>query len=86
MEIEKALKELRNSEKRKFIQTLDLIVNLKDFDARRQPINTFIALPNPAEKKICAFLSKKSGESAFILFLSLFGRYRQTTMRPARKT
>ncbi|MFZ5954990.1 MAG: hypothetical protein ACOYT4_01065 [Nanoarchaeota archaeon] len=60
MEIEKALKELRNEKKRKFIQTLDLIINLQNFDARKESINTFVELPNSPEKKICAFLTKKS--------------------------
>jgi len=58
--IEKALVELRKDEnKRKFIQTFDLIVNLKDFDVRKESVNTFITLPNSSEKKICAFLEKK---------------------------
>lgn len=60
MEIEKALKELRNETKRKFIQTLDLLVNLQNFDARKEQINTFIKLPNNPEKKIFAFLTKKT--------------------------
>ena len=58
--IEKALVELRKDEnKRKFIQTFDLIVNLKDFDVRKESVNIFITLPNSSEKKICAFLEKK---------------------------
>ncbi len=60
MEIEKALKELRNQEKRKFMQTLDLIVNLQNFDARKESVNNFIKIPNPAPKKICGFLTKKT--------------------------
>lgn len=58
--IEQALQELRETKKRKFIQTVDLIVNLKDFDVRKESLNTFIQIPNPSEKKICAFLTKKS--------------------------
>ncbi len=61
MEIEKALAELRKDEnKRKFVQSVDLIINLKDFDLRREAINTFIQIPNPTEKKICGFLTRKS--------------------------
>ncbi len=59
--IEEALKELRAEKKRKFIQTVDLIVNLKNFDARKEQLNTFIQIPNPAEKKICGFFPKKTG-------------------------
>ena len=52
-----ALKELRKSEKRNFDQTVDLIVNLKNYDLRIKPINLFVELPNAfRENKICAFL------------------------------
>jgi len=60
MKVEEALKSLRNQEKRKFIQTVDLIVNLKNFDPRKESINSFVQVPNPSEKKICGFLTKKS--------------------------
>ena len=60
MEIQKALQELRKYEKRKFIQTVDLIINLQKFDARKEAVNNFIALPHTAEKKICAFLTRKT--------------------------
>lgn len=62
MEIEKiedALKSLRE-DKRKFVQTVDLIVNLQNIDVRKESINTFIQIPNPSEKKIAAFMTKKS--------------------------
>lgn len=57
-----AIEELRKkNKKRNFDQTLDLIINLKDFDQRRDSINTFATLPHISKKKkICAFL-----ESAF---------------------
>ncbi len=57
--IEEALQELRTQDKRKFIQTVDLIVTLQNFDARKESVNTFIKLPNPNERKICAFLTRK---------------------------
>jgi large subunit ribosomal protein L1 len=60
MEIKNALEELRKEKKRKFTQTVDLIVNLKSFDVRKEALNTFVPVPNANEKKICAFLSKKS--------------------------
>ena len=63
MGIDEALKELRKDEnKRKFIQTVDLIINLHNIDVRKEGLNTFINLPHPSEKKIAAFLSKKSDE------------------------
>ncbi|MAH49430.1 hypothetical protein CMI37_26645 [Candidatus Pacearchaeota archaeon] len=59
--IDEALKELRKEEnKRKFIQSVDLIVNLQNIDVRKESLNTFINLPHPSEKKIAGFLSKNS--------------------------
>jgi large subunit ribosomal protein L1 len=58
--IAKALEELRATKKRKFMQTIELIINLKGFDNRREKLNTFITLPNPAPMKIGAFLKRKS--------------------------
>ena len=56
-----ALKELRKEEnKRKFTQTVDLVINLQNFDVRKEALNTFITIPHPSEKKIAAFLTKKS--------------------------
>jgi large subunit ribosomal protein L1 len=60
MEIAKALAELRKEEKRKFIQSLDLLVSLQNFDSRKESVNTFVQLPHAPVKKICAFLTKKS--------------------------
>lgn len=52
-----ALKELRQNEKRKFNQTIDLIINLKNYDLRTKPINLFIELPHVfKENKVCGFL------------------------------
>jgi large subunit ribosomal protein L1 len=52
-----ALQELRKiSIKRNFDQTVDLIINLKDFDVKRDSVNIFVLLPNIFKKKrICAF-------------------------------
>lgn len=56
-----ALKELRKEKKRKFAQTLDLIINLKNFDVKRQSINTVISVPHKIkDSKVCAFFSEKS--------------------------
>lgn len=62
MNFSEALNELRNkTEKRKFNQTLDLIINFKDFDPRRDTLNTFVILPHIAtKKKVCAFLEHPS--------------------------
>ncbi len=55
-----AIKKLRAEEKRKFVQSLDLVVNLQKIDPRKDSINTLVAIPNPPKKRICAFLTKKS--------------------------
>ena len=57
----KAFEELRKQEKRKFVQTAELIINLRNFDVKKQSVNLFVELPYKIkEKKICAFLTKKS--------------------------
>ena len=60
MEISKALIELRNGKKRKFVQTVDLIVNLKNYDVRKEALNTFVDIPHSSEKKLAAFFTKRS--------------------------
>ncbi len=60
-EIIAALKKLREAEKRKFEQAIDLIINLKNFDIRKESVNLFLELPHKVkERKIAAFLTKKS--------------------------
>ncbi|MBC8435297.1 hypothetical protein H8D91_02230 [archaeon] len=58
--VTEALAELRKEKKRKFAQSVDLIINFQKFDARKTAINTFVNIPNPTDKKICAFLSRRS--------------------------
>ncbi|MEK6800883.1 MAG: hypothetical protein AABY10_00050 [Nanoarchaeota archaeon] len=61
MKIQEALKELRSLEKKKFDQSIDLIVNLKKIDPKRDQVNTVVTLPHKfKEKKVCGFLTKKS--------------------------
>lgn len=67
----KALQELRkiSAEKpRKFSQSVDLIINLKDFDVRKQSLNLFVQLPfKTKDAKICAFLEKESKNFDFCI-------------------
>ena len=61
MELQEALQELRKAEKRKFEQSVDLIINLKDVDVKKENISVIVQLPHPTkEKKVCAFLNAKS--------------------------
>ena len=62
----KALGELRKAEaeahkERKFDQTVDLIVNLKEFDLKKNPMNLIVELPHKVkDKKVAGFLENKS--------------------------
>ena len=60
-DILKVLEELRKESKRKFAQTVDLIINLKSFDVKRENMNLVADLPHVfKKKKVCAFFTKKS--------------------------
>jgi len=58
----KAVEEIRKQDvKVKFTQTVDLIVNLKDFDLKKSSLNLILPIPHKFEdKKIAGFLEKKS--------------------------
>ncbi len=58
----KAIEKLRTSKKKvNFDQTIDLIINLKEFDVRRHAFNLFVQVPNKIkDKKIAGFFEKKS--------------------------
>ena len=60
-ELKKALIELRKNKKRKFDQSVDLIINLHKFNAKKESVNLFVPVPNKIKDiKICAFLESKS--------------------------
>lgn len=60
-DLKKALEELRKNEKRKFDQSVDLIINLQKYDLKKNPLNVFVTIPYKIkEKKICAFLETKN--------------------------
>lgn len=58
----KAIKEIRKTDKkRNFDQTIDLIVNLKNFNAKKDSFTTFVEVPNKIkEKKVAGFFEKTS--------------------------
>lgn len=61
MQLKDAIQELRKNEKKKFDQSVDLIINLKGIDVKRDNVSTIITIPHKVKnKKVCAFLSKKS--------------------------
>ena len=72
--ITKALEELKKEKKRKFVQSYDLIVNLKDIDVKTQPVDLFAVLPHSKGKKakICGILGVEladKGEKVFELVI-----------------
>ncbi len=73
-----AVKKLREEKgKRNFDQTLDLIVNLKNFDIRREAFSLFIEVPNKIkEKKIAGFFEKES-KSVETIIKDNFSRYKE---------
>ena len=61
MRIKEALEQLRKEKKRKFDQTIDIIVNLKGVDIRKANISAVLSVPHKVkEKKVCGFLNKKN--------------------------
>ena len=58
----KAVEKIKASDKKvNFDQTVDLIINLKEFDVRREAFNIFIPVPNKIkDKKIAGFFEKDS--------------------------
>ncbi len=66
-EVLKALKDIRNK-KRRFSQSVDLVVGLKDLDMKKpeQQVDFFIELPNPTGKKasVCALVAQELASEA----------------------
>jgi len=62
LKLEKAIEQIKKLPKeRKFDQTVELIVNLKKFDVKKNQINTFVSLPHKMkDKKVCGFIEDKS--------------------------
>jgi large subunit ribosomal protein L1 len=57
----KGLEELRKEKKKNFDQSVDLLINLKEFDIKKDSVNLFLALPHKIrEISVAAFLNKKS--------------------------
>jgi len=55
------VKKLREGKKRNFSQSLDLIINLKSFDIKKDSVNLFLSLPHKVKDvKIAGFLNKNS--------------------------
>jgi|SRR3989344_5488102 len=51
-QIQKALQEIKKQPQKKFVQSYDLIINLKDHDIKQNPLDFFANIPFPKGKKI----------------------------------
>lgn len=61
MKLKEALAELKKEEKKKFNQSIDLIINLRSVDMKKDQLNIVVNVPNKVkEKKVCGFLTAKS--------------------------
>lgn len=87
MEIEKAIENLiKNSKKRNFIQTIDLIVNLKNFDIKKEKINFYFEIPYVVkEKKICIILEKDNENLRKILDVILWKDIENLSLKEFKK-
>ncbi len=64
----KAIEELRKLPKRNFEQSVELIINLRDFDVRKESLNLFVQIPHKAkDNKVCAFLERPSKHFDFCI-------------------
>jgi len=65
-DIQKAISELKQQPKKKFTQSYDLVINLKNFSTKTTPIDFFVALPHSKGKnvKVAVFADQQLGESA----------------------
>ena len=65
-DIQKALDELKQQPKRKFVQTYDLIFNLRNLLIAQNPIDLFVTLPKTRGKavKVAAFVDQQLAEQA----------------------
>lgn len=61
MDLKKSIEELRKEKEKKFNQTVDLIVNLKGVDPKRDNVNLVVAIPHKIkDKKVCGFLTERT--------------------------
>lgn len=65
-QIHQALEEVQKQPQKKFVQSYDLIINLKDYDVKQSPLDFFVNLPSPKGKKvkIAAFVDQQLADQA----------------------
>jgi large subunit ribosomal protein L1 len=65
-QIKKAIAELKNHPKRKFAQSYDLIINLKNLDVKVNPVDFFVTMPHDKGRqvKIACFCDQQLADNA----------------------
>jgi large subunit ribosomal protein L1 len=77
MHLKEALAELRKAEKRKFSQTVDLIINLKGIDPKKDSVNVIAQIPHTIkQKKVCGFLENKNEQIRTVTRIE-FDKYKE---------
>ncbi|MEM4318341.1 MAG: hypothetical protein QW244_00745 [Candidatus Pacearchaeota archaeon] len=86
MKLKEALTELRKT-KRNFVQTIELVVNLKNFDFKRQNVNFYLELPNGKGKdtKVALILEEETKEFAGICDVLTFNSISQLDIKSFKK-
>ena len=77
-----ALKKIREAEGKRnkkvnFDQTIDLIVNLKEFDVRKQSFNLVVQVPNKIKDKKIAGFFEKDNNLIDVVRKDDFGKYKE---------
>ena len=65
-QVQKAIKEVKENSKRNFTQSYDLIINLKNFDVKTNPLDFSVTLHHPKGKeiKVAAFVGPELADNA----------------------
>lgn len=65
-QVKKALEELKKNPKRKFAQSYDLVINLKNYNIKTTPLDFFVTLPHSKGKKVhlACFCDQQLSENA----------------------
>lgn len=74
----------KDSKKRNFVQSFDLIINLKELNLKKENerVDSFFSLPKSfKELKICAFLDKRLGKFDKEIVVDEFGKYKEKDVR-----
>lgn len=80
MNLKEAITEIRKGKERKFEQSVDLIVNLKGIDVKRENVNAVLMIPHKIkDKKVCGFLLDKSPLIDTIKEIE-FGKYKDKNL------